>query len=408
MENKKKTHGLRYILGSMGPSIILTATYIGSGSVVSATTAGANFGYSLLWWIAVLSAINGIFQYHVNKYAILTGKPLMVGIRERFGSVWGVIGGVLCIISVLVYGIGNFIASGLAFNIIFPQMSIKVGGVLGTILCIILILFPDIYKKVEHGMSACILLMVVFFIVTFAIVGGADAGDVASGMVPRIPNGAVAIMLSLLGTTVSFGPMIYGSTFAIEKGWEKEDIKKGGLLADAIVGPVAYFVIIGIILILGAKIFPGQSVSSALQIAVGLQTAIGGNSIVVIVFGIAFLGAALSSLLGAQMWGVGMLFQGLGKNFRLDIKSNKYLCIGTLTFCAIIGLTIGGIPTQALLVAQWAGIITTPLLGVLTIIMLRSQKELGDNRASVGTTIVLSALYVLLMAVVVNNFISMI
>ena len=408
MERVKKENGLKYILGSIGPSIILTATYIGSGSVVSATTAGANFGYDLLWWIATLSAINGIFQYNVNNYAILTGKPLMVGIREHFGPVWATIGGVLCIISVLVYGIGNFIASGLAFNIIFPAMSIKVGGVIGTVLCIALILFPDIYKKVEKGMSACIALMVIFFIVTFIIVGGANAGDAAAGMIPKIPSGGVAIMLSLLGTTVSFGPMIYGSTFAVEKGWSKEDIKKGGLLADAISGPVAYFVIIGIILSLGATIFPGQSISSALQIANGLEAAIGGNKAVVIVFGIAFLGAALSSLLGAQMWGVGMLFQGLGKNFRLDVKSSKFLCVGTMAFCAIVGLTIGGVPTQALLLAQWAGIITTPLLGIFTIIMLRSRKELGDERASLGTTIILIALYALLMAVVINNLVSMI
>ena len=202
--------------------------------------------------------------------------------------------------------------------------------------------------------------------------------------------------------------MIYGSTFAVEKGWSKEDIKKGGLLADAISGPVAYFVIIGIILSLGATIFPGQSISSALQIANGLEAAIGGNKAVVIVFGIAFLGAALSSLLGAQMWGVGMLFQGLGKNFRLDVKSSKFLCVGTMAFCAIVGLTIGGVPTQALLLAQWAGIITTPLLGIFTIIMLRSRKELGDERASLGTTIILIALYALLMAVVINNLVSMI
>ena len=407
-KTKGKKGGLKYLLASMGPSIILTATYIGSGSVVSASTAGANFGYSLLWWIAILSAINGIFQYNVNKYTVLTGKPVMVGIREKFGPVWSIICGILSLITILVFGIGNFMAAGLAFNIIFPAMSIKVGGIIGTVLSIVLILLRGVYKKVERGMSACILLMVVFFIVTFAIVGGADAGEAAAGMVPQIPNGAFALMLSLLGTTVSFGPMLYGTTFVVEKGYTKEDVEKKGLLADAVAGPIAYFVIIGIILSLGATIFAGTPVSSALQIAQGLSGALGGSKIVVIVFGIAFLGAALSSLLGAQMWGVGMFFQSIGKEPKMDSWPTKIIITCTLIFCGIIGLTVGGIPTQMLMIAQWAGIITTPVMGALTIILLRSKRENGEARTSIGTTILLAALYALLLVVVINNVINMI
>ncbi|MBR3402890.1 MAG: Nramp family divalent metal transporter [Parasporobacterium sp.] len=406
---KNKENNLLYILKSFGPSFILTATYIGAGSVVTSSTAGALFGYKLLWWIAILSAINGIWQYSINKFTIQTGKPMMTAIRERYPKLLAVIGGILGLITIVVFGIGNFMASGMALNIIFPGLAIKTGGIIATIFCILVIILKGFYKKIEKGMMACIALMVVFFIVVYIIIGGSPAGETVSGLVPSMPAGSQAVMLSLLGTTVSFGPMIYGSTFVREKGWQEKDIEKKGLLADALAGPIAYFIIIGIILCVGAALFAGNPPTSGLAIANGLVEALNGSAAIRVIFGIAFLGATISSLIGAPTWGVGIFYQGIGKESSMDTWVPKIIMIAAMVFASIMGLTVGGIPTQILMIAQWSGIITTPLLGVLAIMALR-DKKLRESRklTSIPTWIILILLWALLMYVAINNLIGLI
>ena len=78
--------GLKYFLAALGPGFILAATSIGPGSIVSSTNAGANFGYNLFWWFIVMLVFRAVFSLAMNRYTVVTGKPLMVGIREKYGN----------------------------------------------------------------------------------------------------------------------------------------------------------------------------------------------------------------------------------------------------------------------------------------------------------------------------------
>lgn len=72
--NGKRT--LKERIKVIGPAAIITASFVGPGTVTTATRAGASFGYALLW-AAVFSVIaTVILQEMAARLGIITRKGL--------------------------------------------------------------------------------------------------------------------------------------------------------------------------------------------------------------------------------------------------------------------------------------------------------------------------------------------
>ena len=71
-----------------GPGMLVTAAFIGPGTVLMASKSGAGYGFGLLWVVlfSVLAAI--VFQEMAARLGIVTGEDLSVRYvsqPERFG-----------------------------------------------------------------------------------------------------------------------------------------------------------------------------------------------------------------------------------------------------------------------------------------------------------------------------------
>ena len=210
--------GLKYFLAALGPGFILAATSIGPGSIVSSTNAGANFGYNLFWWFIVMLVFRAVFSLAMNRYTVVTGKPLMVGIREKYGKVWAVLAGVFAFLGQCVYGIGNFMGCGLGMNMLFPGLPVKYGGLIALVICAVLFFLKNLYHKMETVMKVLVGIMAIIFIISLIGTAGIPYDGTVSHSIVGMPAGSMALMLSLLGTTASLGTCAWGSSLAKEKG----------------------------------------------------------------------------------------------------------------------------------------------------------------------------------------------
>ncbi|MCU6762322.1 Probable manganese transport protein MntH [uncultured Roseburia sp.] len=406
MENctTEKT-GFRYLMAAIGPGMILAATSIGPGSIVSFTNAGAGFGYTLCWWIVIILVFRAIFTFAMNKYTVVTGKPVMVGIREKYGAVWAILAGVFAFIGQCVYGIGNVIGVGLAFLILFPFIPLKAGAVIGVVICILLYFMKGLYQKVEVFMKVLVVIMVVIFAISFFATLGIEYDGTVSHHLFGIPAGSKAMMLSLMGTTASLGTVAYGSSLVKEKGYRLIDIKKGGLMADVVGGVLVIGIISAACYFVGANLFPGQPIGTGMDLAVGLSGLLG--AFIRPVFGIAFLSAALSSEMMAPKLGINLLLQALNKESGMENKAENIVSIIMLLFALAIVFAYGGVPAQLLTFAQIGGVINTPILGLMTILLLNRKDEMGEHKVSVGFTCGLLVSYGVVLYMVVNNVITL-
>src|SRR5262245_10597117 len=78
------------ILGLLGPGLIAANAGNDAGGVATYATAGAKYGYGLLWTIVLITVSLGIVQLLAARMGVVTGKGLAELVREEYGIRWSV------------------------------------------------------------------------------------------------------------------------------------------------------------------------------------------------------------------------------------------------------------------------------------------------------------------------------
>ena len=68
-----------------GPAFVAAVAYVDPGNVAANLTAGASYGYLLLWVLVAANAMAVVIQYLSAKLGLVTGKTLPQLIGERLG-----------------------------------------------------------------------------------------------------------------------------------------------------------------------------------------------------------------------------------------------------------------------------------------------------------------------------------
>src|SRR5215470_20025123 len=73
------------LLGVLGPGLITTNAGNDAGAIATYSQAGAEFGYQMLWILALITVSLAVVNEMSARMAVVTGKGLADLIRERFG-----------------------------------------------------------------------------------------------------------------------------------------------------------------------------------------------------------------------------------------------------------------------------------------------------------------------------------
>ena len=72
-----------------GPGALVTAAFIGPGTVTACTLAGAGYGYALLWALVFAIVTTMILQEMALRLGVITGAGLGENLRSTFeASIW--------------------------------------------------------------------------------------------------------------------------------------------------------------------------------------------------------------------------------------------------------------------------------------------------------------------------------
>src|SRR5437868_2131697 len=74
------------ILPLLGPALVAGIAYLDPGNVASNMTAGAVYGYLLVWIVVVANLVAWLVQYMSAKLGSITGKSLPEILGERIGA----------------------------------------------------------------------------------------------------------------------------------------------------------------------------------------------------------------------------------------------------------------------------------------------------------------------------------
>ena len=368
-------------LKDFGPGALVAAAFIGPGTVTTATLAGANFGYALLWALVFATIATIILQEMAARFGAITQMGLGEALRKRLAdSIWR--WPLFALIMVALY-LGN--AAYQAGNLSGAALGIE--AVIGTgqytfkmaVLCISgiagFILWRGNYKQIEKTLIALVLLMGIAFVATFIVVKP-DLSAMTSGLLkPTIPEGSLLTIIALIGTTVVPYNLFLHASAAKAKWAGKENLSAAR--ADTIVAiGLGGLITIFIVSTAAASMFArGLSVASASDMALQFEPLFGAYSRYLM--GLGFFAAGLSSSITAPLATAYAISEITGITGGVRAPKFRAISISVLLFGMLVALT-GIKPITIIISAQFANGLLLPLIAAFLLFAMNQKAMLGQ------------------------------
>ena len=365
-------------LKTIGPGAMVAAAFIGPGTVTTATIAGSSYGYTLLWAIVFSVFATYILQEMAARLGLMGGMGIGQAIRSKIKNPSLklcasalVIGAIL--IGNAAYEAGNMTGAVLGFNDWTAAWAINPLLLLIGLIAFCL-LFSGQYQLIERFLVILVGLMGFVFIIALIAVQP-DCMQILKGMfVPAVPDGALLMVVGLIGTTVvPYNLFLHAS--AVQERWSGEkDLAKSRW--DTLFSVILGGIITMAILITAAVAFEGldKEVKSAADLAEGLIPLLGDWSALFLAFG--FLAAGLSSAITAPLAAAFATSEILG--WKKDLKGRYFRMVwmGVL-LVGMVFSSLGFRPTLVILFAQVANGLLLPVIALFLLWIMNDKAIMG-------------------------------
>ncbi len=368
----------------IGPAFLVTAAFIGPGTVITATLAGANFGFTLLWAVLFSVAATIVLQEMTARLGVVTQQGLGENIYHAAKQpLLGLLAKVLIVSAIVIgngaYQSGNISGASLGLEsllgpfILFstlPLWPVVIG------LFAITVLYTGSYRVIERSLIALVTIMSIAFIITFILVKPNLPLFFSGLFIPSLPTGSILTVVALIGTTVVPYNLFLHSSIVCKK-WHNVlclpearrdvfiSIPLGGLITIAILSTAA------------AAFFNQQmAIESAKDIAPALQPLLGDKANIFI--GIGLFAAGISSAITAPLAAAYALSGILNLNSNLHSRSFKI----TWLVIVLIGTFFSSLQIKSIVVIKFAQVtngILLPLV-VIFLIWIMNTEKLGEYK----------------------------
>jgi manganese transport protein len=379
----QEEHGLnqraREILRYIGPGILVTVGFIDPGNWAANMAAGAEYGYKLLWMVTLSTIMLIVLQHNVAHLGIVTGRCLSEAATEYLRPVLSRSVLFSAITAAVATGLAEILGAAIALHMLF-QLPLKIGALLIGLGCSWM-LWANSYKRLENWIMGFVSIIGLAFIFELSLVH-IEWNEAAAGWVtPVIPDGAMLVVMSVLGAVVMPHNLFLHSEVIQSRQWnlENEAVIKRQLkyeFADTLFSMcIGWAINSAMILIAAAVFFTNQvQVDELEQAAIMLRPLLGNAA--AIVFAIALLFAGISSTITAGMAG-GSIFAGIFKE-PYDIKDHHSWMGVAITYgLAVVIIFFIESPFQGLVYSQMFLSVQLPWTIFLQIYLTSSKKVMG-------------------------------
>ena len=380
-------------ISKIGPGALIAAAFIGPGTVTVCSIAGNSFGYTLLWAIFLSLVIALILQEMSIRVGIISKKGLTELIRTEFkNSFFKKILIILIFTTIIVgntaYEAGNIGGAILGLESLIGNFSYKfydlninlASPIIGSLAFIIL--YIGNYKFLERIFISIVIIMSFSFVIS-AIITKPELTKIIDGLFKfKTPQNSFLTIIGLLGTTVVPYNIFLHSSLVKEK-WKKLDdlkIAKTDLLIAIIIGAL-----ISISIIITAASISLPSISSAADLALGIEPVYGSFSKFLMSLGLisAGLTSAITAPLAASFVACGCF------GWKSDLKSFKFRSIWIIIL--FIGTIISSTGIKLIIIIQFAQVTNALLLPIIVFTLyyiMNNNKIFGSYSNSLFQNII--------------------
>ncbi len=374
------------ILKYIGPGLLVTVGFIDPGNWASNLAAGADYGYTLLWMVSLSTIMLIILQHNVAHLGIVTGLCLseaaMTYLKPRYAKLTLLTAMGASVSTSLAEILGGAIALEMLFNI-----PVRVGAIL-VVVFVVIMLFTNSYRVIERWIIAFVSIIGLSFVYELSLVKIEWGEAVRSWVTPSFPEGAMVVIMSVLGAVVMPHNLFLHSEVIQSRQWNLKDekvIKKQLRYEfwDTFLSMMIGWAINSAMILLAAAAFfkNGATVGELQEASKLLQPLLGSNAAVI--FAVALLFAGIASTITSGM-AAGSIFAGIYRE-SYDIRDNhsRWGILISLVVAFLIIMVVSD-PFMGLIYSQMVLSIQLPVTIFLQVYLTSSEKVMGKykNRTS--------------------------
>jgi manganese transport protein len=360
----------------LGPAFVAAIAYVDPGNVATNTSAGATYGYLLVWVVVVANAMAGLVQFLSAKLGLVTGQSLPEALRDRLGKPARLAYWFQAEVVAMATDLAEVLGGAIALNLLF-DLPLPVGGLITGVVSTVLLMVQDRagQRPFERVVTGMLLVIAIGFAAGLFFAPPSGTGMVR-GLLPAFA-GADSVLLAagMLGATVMPHAVYLHSALARDRHGRQEGTALRRLLAATKVDVGA------------AMLFAGAVNLSMLLIAASALTGVEG------VDTLPGVHSALGDLVGpgiALLFAIGLLASGFASTSvgcyagavvmggllraRIPLLVRRLLTLVP----AVILLAVGLDPTWSLVISQVVLSFGIPFALVPLVWLTASRGVLGE------------------------------
>ncbi len=400
----------------VGPGLVVAATGVGAGDMVTSLTAGTEFGTVLIWAIILGAALKFALTEGLGRWYMATRTTVLDGWHSMG---WWATGYFMVYLALVTFFFGAAApsASALAVTAMFPGvMPLWAWAVLHSVVFGFLICIIGRYGLFERVMEVFVGLMFVT-VVGLAILLVPDVGELALGtVVPRMPEGSLPFVLAVIGGVGGTFTLVSYTYWVRERGWRRPGWIPM-MRTDLGVGYIATGIFMVAMLVIGAEMLfaSGASIEDEgglVELSNPIAERFG--PVASWLFLIGFWAAATSSITGAWNGGA-YLFGDLIRTIRRvpEEEGEEYLSekgfffrafLVWITFPPLILLTFDE-PVLIVIIYASLGAFFMPFLAI-TLIWLLNRRVGREYRSGLLSNLILGVSVLLFLYVGIQEILG--
>jgi manganese transport protein len=363
----------RAILIMLGPAFVASVAYVDPGNFATNISAGAKYGYLLVWVIVAANLMAMLIQYLSAKLGIVTDRDLPENFREHYPrrvswAMW-----VQAEVISMSTDIAEFLGAALGLNLLFDVPLLPAGFITGIVALAILGLQRHGFRRFELAITALLGLIFLGFLYEALKIGPSASGTV-HGLVPHFAgNDSLYLAVGIIGATVMPHAIYLHSALTNKRVPARDDEERKRVLRFERLDVIIALGIAGLVnltmLIVAAKLFHAQGLTGVDTIQGahdGFTNLVGGGA--ALVFAVALLSSGLSSSSVGTY--AGQVVMAGFINLRIPLLVRRVVTMAP----ALIVLAIGVSPTSALVLSQVVLSFGIPF-ALIPLVILTSRRD---------------------------------
>lgn len=347
---------------------IISAAFIGPGTVTTCSKSGATYGLALLWALSFSTVATILLQEAAARITIASGKSLGEAISIQYEGMWGA-----------------WIKKTLLFAVVFGCAAYQTGNILGAVaglslmlnwplpvltlltgICCALLLWTGSTKIIANTMGMIVAAMGIAF-AWVALKTPVHALDITkASLLPSFPDGSSLLIIGLIGTTIVPYNLFLAS--GIGKGQDIKEMRFGIAIAVAIGGLISMAILIAGTMIKGEYSF--QAIAQTMVKQSGSWAGF--------LFGFGLFAAGFSSAITSP-FAAAITAQSLSGNPAIwSVRGNRFrmvwgLVLGTGLLFGLMDIK----PIPVIILAQAINGVLLPFVATFLVLAINNRRQIS-------------------------------